>query len=194
MGDFSKHTYFYNFNANPLMAIILKIVLFLGLIIIPNTPLFCQKPIRLSYLDFIDYPNNWFQIDSVPKSFHINLSKYLDYIEHPFTVITVDTLEDISKIHIGEGTLLSVYFSDLKGACKFEIRDPLNVLLIRGEYENALMPFRHYTLVVNVDTGEESMEVKEHYEPLKSGVWEYYDEKGILLETEYYNRGILQDK
>jgi len=79
-----------------------------------------------------------------------------------------------------------------KGKMQLEIFSKLDTTLIaKGEFIESLDTLKHYVsdFIIGYDDAEK-INVYSYFQPLKEGVWFYYDENGQLLRKEEYKRGI----
>lgn len=84
------------------------------------------------------------------------------------------------------------YMRDCRGEMKFEAYSNDHVI-IQGEYVNSLDTLKHCVVVDDGHDPDQPMVVKveQYFEPLKDGVWKYYDDQGNLVKKEIWERGIL---
>lgn len=99
---------------------------------------------------------------------------------------------DTVKKVISEEEYYMCYMQDCRGAMKFEAYSR-GVRVIEGNYVNSLDTLKHCVIVDDGHSPDQSQVVKveTYFQPLKDGVWKYYNEQGKLIKEEAWSKGIL---
>ena len=71
----------------------------------------------------------------------------------------------------------------------YDSRD--SVLLEKGNYIASLDLLKSYSNGLDIATGRISIEVIKYYQPLKDGIWYYFNNESVIKKI--YKRGILQE-
>jgi antitoxin component YwqK of YwqJK toxin-antitoxin module len=112
-----------------------------------------------------------------------------------FGVIFQNAPDTVIESFYGNGDFSKCYLKDCRGAMYyFEYDD--SVLVKEGNYINSPDTFkscRYVTDFSNPDGGVFAV-VDPYFQPLKDGVWKYYDSTGAVIKQETWNSGILQGK
>lgn len=110
--------------------------------------------------------------------------------EYDITLIPNNCKDSILKIDQLNNRFFKIFLKDCKGALKLECyRLADSLLQEEGSYISSLALLSSYTNSVNPTTGETKVAVSKYYQPLRNGVWRYYDYSGIRTET--YKRGVV---
>lgn len=110
--------------------------------------------------------------------------------EFDITLVPENCKDSILKIDQFNNRFFKIQLKDCKGALSlqcFNLTD--SVLQQEGSYISSLELLSSYTHSVNATTGKTEVVVSKYYQPLKDGIWHYYDSSGIKIET--YDKGIL---
>lgn len=107
---------------------------------------------------------------------------------YPFSVVT----EQPVKMIIGDTKYFLCYLKDCRGAMDFEAYEN-GKKMIEGRYINSIDTLKHCVIVNDGHNPDQPMVVKveEYFEPLKDGVWKYYNNQGKLVKEETWSKGIL---
>ncbi len=89
--------------------------------------------------------------------------------------------------------ILKLYVKDCMGAMKV-ICFKGEVKISEGEYCNSLDSLKKYVLNLKAHGGEKEISVSTYFQPLRDGLWIYYNNAGRIKYSEYYKKGILQGK
>lgn len=87
-----------------------------------------------------------------------------------------------------------LYLKNCMGAMTFErfsLKD--STLLEKGNYISSLALLSSYETSYSVTKETSKIVVSKYYQPLKHGVWNFYDHKGNIIKKEKYDIGILQN-
>ena len=110
--------------------------------------------------------------------------------EYDLTLIPESCKDSILEKDELNNRFFKIFLKDCKGAMRLECYNLADsTLKEKGEYISSLALLSSYTHSVNGTTGEARIVVSKYYQPLRDGVWRYYDSSEIRTET--YKKGIL---
>ncbi|MBW7943714.1 MAG: hypothetical protein H3C64_15360 [Candidatus Kuenenia stuttgartiensis] len=110
--------------------------------------------------------------------------------EYDLTLIPKSCRDSIFKKDEQNNLFFKIFLKDCKGAMKLECYNLSDsTLKEKGEYTSSLALLSSYISSVNGTTGETKILVSKYYQPLRDGIWEFYDSAGI--KSKIYKRGIL---
>lgn len=89
--------------------------------------------------------------------------------------------------------LLKIKVKDYKGEMHLECFSKDSVLIEQGNYINSLELLVSYKYIVDGTSLRQRIGVVKYYEPLRNGVWNFYDSSGIIVLKKKYKEGILID-
>lgn len=125
-------------------------------------------------------------------SYSKKISIYLREYNYSFTPQKEGCVDTLSK-KLEDGRELKIFLFDCKGKMHIECYKNKNKIE-EGDYISSLDLLKKYITTVNGISGGEKIGVYEFYEPLRSGSWIFYDNKGKLLFKKIYKEGIVQNK
>ena len=91
----------------------------------------------------------------------------------------------------GADTIIEINLHNCRGASEISIFKNTK-LIIKGKTVNGLRLLAKQLVVFDLLTYEKSINVVEYYEPIREGLWEYWDGKGEKIKEEVYKKGILK--
>lgn len=118
------------------------------------------------------------------RKIDIYISEY-DYSFTPQKDGCVDTLLRV----IEDGRKLKMTLLDCRGKMYLECFKN-NKKSEDGNYSNSLDLLKKYTTRVDGIKGAQTIQVREFYQPLRSGTWCFYDKNGNLIRKQNYKNGI----
>ena len=115
-------------------------------------------------------------------------SIYIEEYNYTFTPqkICIDTL----SAKLDDGRELKIFLSECEGKMHI-ICFKRNKKVEEGDYISSLDLLKKYIFVSNGRSGKTSIKVKEYYQPLRSGVWQFYNQRGVEVTKKIYERGVL---
>jgi hypothetical protein len=93
--------------------------------------------------------------------------------------------------NVDDGNFLKIHLTDVRGEMDVEYCAKDSGVLEKGHYINSLSLLRTYSEFVNGTTGRQQIRVVEYYQPLRDGIWYFYDRNKKLIDKKTYNRGVL---
>lgn len=89
-----------------------------------------------------------------------------------------------------DGSFLTIQLQDYRGQMVIKHYSKDAILLEEGGYINSLDLLRIYNTSVEMTTGKKEISVIEYYQPLREGMWHFY-QKGRIKKTLLYKRGLV---
>ena len=111
--------------------------------------------------------------------------KEYDYTFTPQKEGCVDTLKE----KLDDGRELKITLSDCKGQMHLECYKK-GAKVEEGDYTNSLALLKKYVNRIDGITGRLKIKTVEFYQPLRAGVWLFYDKKGCVIRKEIYVNGV----
>ncbi len=118
------------------------------------------------------------------------ISIYLEEYNYYFTPQKNGCVDTILK-KLEDGRVLKIFLFECMGKMRIECFRA-NIKIEEGDYINSLDLLKKYSYGINGVTGKKMIRVREYYQPLRSGVWFFYNNKGQLEFKKYYEKGVLQ--
>ena len=143
-----------------------------------------MKYYHVLILVFVFIASSNFYMDSRKVSIYIN--EY-DYSFTPQKNDCIDTLVKMTN----DGRELKIILFDCKGKMHLECFKNRKKIE-EGDYSNSLDLLKKYINTIDGITGVQRVKVYEFYQPLRLGVWSFYDGNGKLLRKEVYKEGVKQ--
>ncbi len=123
--------------------------------------------------------------------YRIKLNEY-DYMFFPNSKC-IDTI----SAKISSGYKIKLYLFDCKGKMKVECFNKKSILIEKGSYSNSLDLLKKYVYAIKVGTGNGKkkavLKVLSYYQPLRTGIWLFYTDRGKLRMRKRFEKGILLD-
>jgi hypothetical protein len=114
-------------------------------------------------------------------------------VEYNFMFVPQKRCTDSIKEILPDGRLLKIKLFDCKGKLSLECYNSRLVLLEEGEYVNSLDLLKSYYYVVDAERRATGIGVSEFYQPLRDGVWRFYNDSGKITWNVIYKNGVLID-
>lgn len=109
-------------------------------------------------------------------------------------VIGLDSLPSTITLTNNDGSYRVYRIYNNYGKADFESYNKNKMLIEKGSYSESLDTLKRYSYRINpVYPYEAKILIERYFEPLKNGIWLYYDEKGNLVLTEIWVNGIRQE-
>ncbi len=89
--------------------------------------------------------------------------------------------------------LLKIYVKSYRGEMHIKCFSKDSVLIEQGNYINSLELLVSYKYVIDGTTLKQRISVVKYYQPLRNGVWDFYNSSGIIFLKKKYDAGILID-
>ena len=123
------------------------------------------------------------------------LEKYrIKLIEYNYTFIPQAKCRDTLYGNIDHNNFLKIYLNNCKGNCDVECYNKDSVIVEKGSYINSLDLLKSYYYALDASqTSKTEIKVISYYQPLRNGVWYFYNDSGRLFLNKIYNNGILID-
>lgn len=125
------------------------------------------------------YLNSVGQIDIYLRDFKINM--------------TPKKCNDQRVIYLPDSSYIKVNLINCKGKMTIQQFDHGGLLILRGEYSASLDTLKEYASEYDLFGDLTKIKVHKYFEPLKNGVWFYYQNSQISRREEY-KKGVLIKK
>ncbi|TWF41701.1 hypothetical protein FHW36_103505 [Chitinophaga polysaccharea] len=118
------------------------------------------------------------------------VSIYIDAIKTGIPYL--DKSSDTMTIKEGETYYLRMLLISCKGKMYFERHRVSNgSMVFSGRYTDAVKLDTVHGWAVNPVTGKRHRDTSTWYQPIRTGIWKYYNKEGMLLKEEEYVNGKL---
>lgn len=116
--------------------------------------------------------------------------------------VKTEVIDRFINFHLGEfnkkldnGYTIKGTLETCKGLMNIEIYNEDSILINRGSFIESLDTLSHYVSVFTVDfVDTEEIVVTPYFQPLKNGIWYFYDEKGNFFSKKMYQSGVIMNK
>lgn len=126
-------------------------------------------------------------------SFYSEKEKYrIKIAEYGYTFIP-NRLNSAIWARLDDKRLLQMDVKDYKGKMHLRCFLKDSTLIEEGDYINSLDLLVSYNNIVDGTSLKQRIGIVKYYQPLRSGVWNFYDSSGKVFLNKRYDAGILID-
>ena len=113
--------------------------------------------------------------------------------EYNYTFIPQGRCSDTLVGNIEGSKFIKIFLFDCKGKMNVECFNKDSILLEKGSYINSLDLLKSYYYASDASRSKTTVKIISYYQPLRDGIWYFYDEKGKLVLNKMYEKGIAID-
>ena len=82
-----------------------------------------------------------------------------------------DTIPHIYSKRMENGDSIHLLIKEAKGKAHAKLYDSNNILMMEGNYENALVESGNYTSIMNIDNNKKTLMIEKFWVPYETGAW-----------------------